>query len=315
MGGAYRIFALANYATVDDILEPFWFDPVVEIAIWITGLVFEDPGSSAEQALLDYGDALEMGDDVIYADFLAVLDALPGVQVTNEFFMGLAPLPSGTSDIPMGDLDQAVFSLPMIDVEQTPETKVEIWISGFVFPDPGSSAEQAMQDLGETLNPGDDVVYGDFLSALEAVPGIGIVDELKIDTVDPPVGEVDIPIGINTQAIFSLYRIDIQESEPIEVPIWVETHVDASSEDRDAYEDALIAWANATYVAGQDVVWSDLYDWISVNHPDSWQNNAADWNVSKVGFEGLGVTPSVAIAFNEIPVFAKARIDIGQLPV
>ena len=315
MGGAYRIFALANYATVDDILEPFWFDPVEEIEIWMTGLVFEDPGSSAEQALLDYGAALELGDDVIYGDFLAVLDALPGVQVADEFFMGLAPLPSGTSNISMGELQQAVFSLPRIDVEQTPETKVEIWISGFVFPDPGSSAEQAMKDFGDTLDPGDDVIYGDFISALEAVPGIGIVDELKIDTVNPPVGESDIPIGINTRAIFSIYRIDIQESDPIEIPVWIETLVDAGSTFRDECEDALIAWASAIYVVGQDVVWSDLYDWLVVNRPAAWQNNASNWNVSKVGFEGLGASPSVAIAFNEIPVFAKARIDIDSAPV
>lgn len=315
MGGAYRVFDIFSYATVDDILQPFWFDPVEEIEIWITGLVFEDPGSSAEQALLDYGATLQMGDDVIYANFLAVLDALPDVQVTEEFFMGLSPLPSGTSDIPMGELQQAVFSLPRIDVEQAPETKVEIWISGFVFPDPGSSAEQAMKDLGDTLNPNDDVIYGDFLSALEAVPGIGIVDELKIDTVDPPVGEVDIPIGINTRAIFSLYRIDIRESDPIEIPVWIETIVDSTPEDRDAHEDALVAWANATYVVGQDVVWSDLHDWLAANRPDDWQNDAGSWNVSDVGFTGLGTSPSVIIAFNEIPVFAKARIDISQAPV
>ncbi|MCK4789895.1 MAG: hypothetical protein KAV87_39510, partial [Desulfobacteraceae bacterium] len=102
---------------------------------------------------------------------------------------------------------------------------------------------------------------------------------------------------------------------PTEIPIWVETDSMGSSGERDAQEDALVAWANASYAAGQDVDWSDIYAWAEANYPGDFPNNSLAWGISDVGFGFIGVTTNVAIAANEIAVFAKVRTNITAQPV
>jgi hypothetical protein len=99
----------------------------------------------------------------------------------------------------------------------------------------------------------------------------------------------------------------------IEVPIWIRTDNGDSPANQAIQEAAMAVWANANYVEGQDVIWSDLYAWANATYPAAiWQNDAGRWVVSDIGFGEA--TSSVTIDAGEKAVFAAARIDIEASP-
>lgn len=308
MGGAFRVYDPSLYATISEIIEPFWVNPYIHRDIWIEGLVYVDPGSSAEQALLDLGNTLYQGDDVVYAQFLSLLSGLPGIVQVDEFFIDEVNPPIGTSDIIMGSLDWAAFDLSRIDIQQTPITLVEIWITGFVYPDPGAIAEQALKDLGDTLILAQDVIYNTFRNELAAVPGIDAVDEFNLDTVNPPTGQVDIPIAVNHISDFALVRIDIQETPIEDVEIWMEglVYPDPGSSAEQALFDLAVSWM---LDRDDDVPYAPLLAEL-----------AAVPGISTVDDFFIGITASptgtsdILISNAQRPTFSLARINIGESP-
>lgn len=103
--------------------ETIFFSRPTTVDIWIEVTVSIDPASypidgddQIKAALVAAGDALLIGEDVIYAKLLCVPFEISGVLDVTVFFIGTAPSPTGTVNIPIAPRELAEFDTSRITV-------------------------------------------------------------------------------------------------------------------------------------------------------------------------------------------------------
>jgi uncharacterized phage protein gp47/JayE len=92
---------------------PIWID----VTVTVDPLVFPSDGAARiKQAIVDFGDAFALGQDVIRSQLFCPIQDVPGVLDVTLLELGTAPFPAGTVNLPMATRQLAAFDTSRIVV-------------------------------------------------------------------------------------------------------------------------------------------------------------------------------------------------------